>query len=223
MQDSTHFPQGSPHHIISRRGLMFVLSSPSGAGKTTISRRLLASEGNLEMSVSYTTRKPRPGEVMDIDYHFCSEDEFNEALSQEAFMEWAKVFGNYYGTPQAAVDRSLMQGRDVLFDIDWQGTQQIGQKARGDLVTIFLLPPSWGELERRLLSRAQDSAETVKARMARAKDEISHWAEYDYVVINHDIDEATAQVRSILHAERHKRKRQTGLSQYVKELTQGVL
>lgn len=210
-------------NLIERRGLMFVLSSPSGVGKTTISRRLLASEKNLTMSVSYTTRKPRPGEVEGVDYHFCQEHEFNEAIASEAFLEWAKVFGHYYGTPAQPVYQSLAAGTDVLFDIDWQGTQQIGQKSRGDLVTVFLLPPSWGELERRLIARAQDSLQVVQNRMARAQDEMSHWAEYDYVIVNKDLDSATEQVRSILNAERQKRARQVGLSGFVKGLIQGVL
>ena len=199
---------------------MFVLSSPSGAGKTTISRKLLQTDPNLSLSVSHTTRKRRPGESAGHDYHFVDEPSFNAAIVDEEFLEWAKVFDHYYGTPKAPVEEALIQGQDILFDIDWQGTQQLGQSARGDLVTVFLLPPSWGELERRLVERAQDTREVVQSRMAKAVDEISHWAEYDYVIVNDDLEKAIAQVRAILESERSKRVRQVGMSQFVKELCQ---
>ena len=197
---------------------MFVLSSPSGAGKTTISRRILKSDTNVNMSVSHTTRKRRPGETEGIDYYFVDDNSFNQSLANNHFLEWAKVFGHYYGTPRHHVEQSLALGKDILFDIDWQGTQQLGQTARGDLVTVFLLPPSWAELERRLIERAQDDMETVSFRMDKASDEISHWAEYDYVIINDDLDRTTKQVRSILECERLKRSRQTGMSKFVKDL-----
>lgn len=209
----------APKEKIERRGLMLVLSSPSGAGKTTISRRLLENH-SLQMSISYTTRKRRPGESYGRDYYFVSENEFNQALANNEFLEWAKVFDFYYGTPRKPVEEALQKGIDVLFDIDWQGTQQLGQLADGDLVSIFILPPSWDDLEKRLISRAQDSPEVVAKRMARAADEISHWAEYDYVVVNDNLEKATAQVRSILDAERLKRSRLKGLSKFVKQLIQ---
>ena len=205
---------------IERRGLMFVLSSPSGAGKTTISRKLLQSDSDLSLSVSHTTRKRRPGESAGHDYHFVDEASFNESISKEGFLEWAKVFDHYYGTPKAPVEQALSQGKDILFDIDWQGTQQLGQSARGDLVTVFLLPPTWGELERRLIERAQDTHEVVQNRMSKAADEISHWAEYDYVIVNDGLENAMAQVRAILESERLKRSRQVGMSKFVKSLCQ---
>lgn len=205
---------------IARRGLMFVLSSPSGAGKTTIARKLLETDPNLEMSVSLTTRRRRPGEVHGQDYFFVQEPEFNDAIAQHKFLEWAKVFDHYYGTPRQSVEDSISQGKDVLFDIDWQGTQQLGQQARGDLVSVFILPPSWGELERRLKERAQDSHEVVQKRMAKASEEMSHWAEYDYVIVNDDLDKALSKVRAILAAERLKRTRQTGLNAFVKGVCQ---
>lgn len=206
---------------ISRRGLMFVLSSPSGAGKTTISRALLASDENLSMSVSVTTRPPRPGEVDGTDYTFISPEDFGLMQNRDQLLEHAKVFDHHYGTPSAPVIGALEAGQDVLFDIDWQGAQQLAQKARDDLVSVFILPPSTAELERRLHSRAQDSDEVVDRRMAKAADEISHWAEYNYVVLNQDIDEALAEVRSILAAERLRRERQTGLLDFVKQLREG--
>ncbi len=207
---------------IERRGFMFVLSSPSGAGKTTISKRLIKEGRNLSLSLSHTTRKRRPGECDGFDYHFVDEKKFNDSISNNEFLEWAKVFGNYYGTPKGPVEKSLSQGHDILFDIDWQGTQQLGQSARGDLVTVFLLPPSWSELERRLTARAQDDHEIVQYRMSRAKDEMSHWAEYDYVIVNHNIDQATKQVRAILESERLKRIRQTGMGHFVRNLCDKV-
>ncbi|HTO81995.1 MAG TPA: guanylate kinase [Methylomirabilota bacterium] len=206
---------------IRRRGLMFVLSSPSGAGKTTISRKLLERDHGLSMSVSVTTRPRRPGEVDGIDYHFIGPGEFDRLVGDDALLEHAKVFGNYYGTPRAPVEAALTEGRDVLFDIDWQGTQQLRERAREDLVSVFILPPSTRELERRLHSRAQDSAAEVARRMAKAADEMSHWAEYDYIIVNRDIDSSTRQVQAILAAERLRRERQVGLHEFVKGLREG--
>jgi guanylate kinase len=202
---------------IARRGLMLVLSSPSGAGKSTLSRKLLAVDPGVELSVSVTTRKQRPGEVDGRDYHFIDAPRFDAMVENGELLEWAQVFGNRYGTPRLPVEAALAQGRDVLFDIDWQGTQQL-EKAGRDLVSIFVLPPSIPDLEQRLRTRAQDSDEVIHARMAKAADEMSHWAEYDYVIVNTDIDHAFAQVRSILAAERLTRERQTGLSDFVRRL-----
>ncbi len=207
---------------ILRRGLMLVLSSPSGAGKTTISRALLERDGNLSMSISATTRPKRPGEVSARDYFFVELAEFNLMVNRQELLEHAKVFGNYYGTPRAPVEASLSAGRDVLFDIDWQGTQQLAQNARADLISVFILPPSTEELHRRLERRAQDPADVVAARMAKAPDEMSHWAEYDYIVINRELDDSVAQVGSILEAERLRRERQTGLPDFVKGLREGL-
>ena len=204
-----------------RRGLMLVLSSPSGAGKTTISRSLLEREVNLTMSVSATTRPKRPGEVAAEDYHFVDLTEFNLMINRQELLEYAQVFGNYYGTLRAPVEKTLAVGKDVLFDIDWQGTQQLAQNARNDLVSIFILPPSTAELERRLRSRAQDSDEVVAKRMARAADEMSHWAEYDYVLVNRDVDESVDAVCAILAAERLRRERQVELPEFVKALREG--
>ena len=206
---------------IQRRGLMLVLSSPSGAGKTTISRRLLSLERNLTMSVSATTRPMRPGEKEGIDYHFVEIAAFRAMIDRKDFLEHAKVFDNYYGTPKGPVEAALRRGQDVLFDIDWQGTQQVAQAARDDLVSVFILPPSTRELEQRLKSRAQDSDEVVARRMAKAADEMSHWAEYDYIVVNRDIEASVTQVRSILTAERLRRQRQIGLPEFVKGLREG--
>jgi guanylate kinase len=202
---------------IARRGLMLVLSSPSGAGKSTLSRKLLAADPDVELSVSVTTRKQRPGEVDGRDYHFIDAPRFDAMVEDGDLLEWAEVFGNRYGTPRLPVEAALAQGRDVLFDIDWQGTQQL-EKAGRDLVSIFVLPPSIPDLEQRLRTRAQDTDEEIRGRMAKAADEMSHWAEYDYVIINTDIDHAFAQVRSILAAERLTRERQTGLSDFVRRL-----
>jgi guanylate kinase len=202
-----------------RRGLMLVLSSPSGAGKTTLSRRLLESDAAVAMSVSATTRRPRQGEVEGRDYFFLSPDAFTGMVQANAFLEHALVFGNHYGTPKEPVMLALAKGQDVLFDIDWQGTQQLRQQAGDDLVSIFVLPPSHAELERRLRARAQDSDDVVAARMARANNEISHWAEYDYVVINDDLDATLAKIKTILAAERMKRGRQTGITAFVGQLT----
>jgi guanylate kinase len=203
---------------IARRGLMLVLSSPSGAGKTTLSRKLLESDPGVELSISVTTRKQRPGEVDGRDYHFIDATRFDAMVEAGELLEWAQVFGHRYGTPRAPVEAALARGRDVLFDIDWQGTQQLQEKTGRDLVSIFVLPPSVPDLERRLRTRAQDSDEVIHARMAKAADEMSHWGEYDYVVINTNIDHAFAEVQSILAAERLKRERQTGLSEFVRRL-----
>jgi len=197
---------------------MLVLSSPSGAGKTTLSRRLLQSDAGVELSVSVTTRTQRPGEVDGRDYHFVDAARFDAMAENGELLEWAWVFGHRYGTPRTPVEVTLAQGRDVLFDIDWQGTQQLREKTGRDLVSIFVLPPSIPDLEQRLRTRAQDSDEVIHARMAKAADEMSHWAEYDYVVINTEIDHAFAEVQSILAAERLKRERQTGLSEFVRRL-----
>jgi guanylate kinase len=209
---------GHEHAMIARRGLMLVLSSPSGAGKTTLSRKLLEVDPMVDLSISVTTRKQRPGEVDGRDYHFVDAARFDAMVANDELLEWAHVFGNRYGTPRAPVDAALARGRDVLFDIDWQGTQQLRERANRDLVSIFVLPPSIPDLERRLRARAQDSDEVIHARMTKAADEMSHWAEYDYVVINTDIDHAFAEVQSILAAERLKRERQTGLSHFVRRL-----
>lgn len=197
-----------------RRGLMLVLSSPSGAGKTTLARKLLASDPDITMSVSATTRFPRPGEVDGKDYYFVNASDFERMVGQNAFLEHAQVFGKRYGTPKAAVMNQLSHGRDVLFDIDWQGAQQLGEKVPEDLVRVFILPPSREELVNRLHNRKEDP-EVVKTRMAQASSEISHWSEYDYVVVNDDVDAALAKIRAILHAERLKRTRQTGLRNFV--------
>ncbi|MCW8862841.1 MAG: guanylate kinase [Rhodospirillales bacterium] len=197
---------------------MLIMSSPSGAGKSTISRALLDCEAELTMSVSATTRPPRPGEVDGRDYYFISVDDYHRMVANGEFLEHAKVFDNYYGTPRKPVEDALSQGRDVLFDVDWQGTQQIAENAEKDLVRVFILPPSVKELERRLYNRAQDSEEVVKKRMAKAASEMSHYFEYDYIVINVDVAESVANVRSILHAERLKRERQIGLHDFVTEL-----
>ena len=206
---------------IARRGLMLVLSSPSGAGKTTISRRLLEMDANLHLSVSVTTRPRRPGEVHGRDYTFIDNETFGLMVNRQELLEHAKVFDHYYGTPREAVENRLSSGQDVLFDIDWQGTQQLGQRAETDLVSVFILPPSTADLERRLHSRAQDSAEVVPRRMSKAADEISHWAEYDYIVINDDVEQCLAKVYAILQAERQKRHRGTGLVDFVKQLREG--
>ena len=206
---------------IRRRGLMLILSSPSGAGKTTLSRRLLERDTNLEMSVSATTRQKRPGEVEGVDYHFVDPTEFNLMVNRREFLEHARVFDNYYGTPHAPVDAALQAGRDVLFDIDWQGTQQVTENARSDAVTVFILPPSTQELERRLNTRAQDPADVVASRMSKAADEMSHYTEYDYIIVNRDIDRSVAEVEAILAAERLRRQRLVGLGDFVKRLRDG--
>lgn len=206
---------------LQRRGLMFILSSPSGAGKTTIARRLLAEDREIRLSVSATTRPIRPGEVDGKDYHFVDQAEFDRMVEADEFYEWAEVFGHCYGTPKAHIRAGLKDGEDFLFDIDWQGTQQLYQKDQQDVVRVFILPPSLDELQRRLIARAQDSADVIASRMARAQAEISHWDGYDYVVVNDDIDLCFAKVSQILAAERMKRARQTGLIGFVRELMQG--
>jgi len=203
---------------VARRGLMLVLSSPSGAGKTTLSRLLLERYSSIELSVSVTTRKPRPGEIDNSDYQFIDRARFDAMVARGDLLEWAEVFGNSYGTPRAPVERALAAGRDVLFDIDWQGTQQLREKGRADLVSVFVLPPSILDLESRLRTRAQDDDDIIRARMSKAADEMSHWAEYDYVVINREVRRAFEDICAILAAERLKRERQTGLSAFVKGL-----
>jgi guanylate kinase len=206
---------------VQRRGLMLVLSSPSGAGKTTLSRQLLDNDKQIQLSVSCTTRQKRPGERDGVDYRFVDTATFRGMIERKQFLEYAEVFGNYYGTPKAPVDDALAAGRDVLFDIDWQGTQQLRDKGRADLVTVFILPPSTRDLEKRLLTRAQDPKEIVAQRMAKAADEMSHWAEYDYVVVNSDIATSLSNLKAILTAERLKRERQVGMSGFVKGLREG--
>jgi guanylate kinase len=205
---------------LQRRGLMFILSSPSGAGKTTIAHRLLAEEGSeLRMSISVTTRPMRPGEIDGSDYFFVDRTQFDRLVEEDSFFEWAEVFGHCYGTPKAEIRDRLRRGEDFLFDIDWQGTQQLYQRAQGDVVRVFLLPPSIEELEHRLRSRGTDSDEVIRSRMERARAEISHWDAYDYVVINDDIEACFAKVKMILEAERMRRLRQTGLIDFVRGLT----
>ena len=203
-----------------RRGLMFILSSPSGTGKTTIARRLLDEDAEIRLSVSATTRPMRPGEVDGRDYHFVSQEAFDQMVAEDEFYEWARVFGHCYGTPKAHIRAGLKAGQDFLFDIDWQGTQQLYQKDQQDVVRVFLLPPSIDELQRRLTGRGTDSAEVIAARMDRARAEISHWDGYDYVVVNDDIDACFEKVKQILEAERMRRARQTGLIGFVRALLQ---
>ncbi|MDL2352749.1 MAG: guanylate kinase [Pseudomonadota bacterium] len=208
----------SPDTLLHRRGLMFILSSPSGAGKTTISHMLLAGDPEISLSVSATTRPIRPGEVDGQDYHFVTQAEFDRMVEADELYEWARVFDHCYGTPKAEIRAGLRAGRDFLFDIDWQGTQQLFQKDQQDVVRVFILPPSLEELQRRLIARAQDSSEVIESRMERARAEISHWDGYDYVVVNDDVDACFAKVSQILAAERMKRARQTGLIGFVREL-----
>jgi len=207
----------SPGTIL-RRGLMLVLSSPSGAGKTTICRHLLPADDQINLSVSATTRPKRPNEIDGADYHFVDQETFDAMVAGDEFLEHANVFGHSYGTPRAAVEEALEAGDDVLFDIDWQGTQQLTEKAAKDLVRIFILPPSTEELERRLRSRAQDPEDVLQGRMAKAADEMSHWAEYDYIIVNHDVAESLVQIQAILAAERLKRERRVGLHEFVERL-----
>ena len=211
-------PAGRNSTRVARRGLMLVLSSPSGAGKTTLSRMLLKADRGVELSISVTTRLKRPGEVDGRDYHFIDQPRFDAMVKSGKLLEWAEVFGHRYGTPRRPVEKALRLGRDVLFDIDWQGTQQLSEKAGDDLVSVFILPPTVKELERRLQRRAQDSRAVIGSRMAKAAGEMSHWPEYDYVIVNRDKAAAFAEVRAILAAERLKRERQIGLSAFVRGL-----
>lgn len=204
---------------INRRGLLFILSSPSGAGKTTITRSLLANDPELRVSVSVTTRPPRPGEVDGKDYHFISKEQFTAMIDNNQLLEHAKVFGNYYGTPLKPVEDALANSQDIIFDIDWQGTQQLKQKLVNDLVTVFILPPSQEELERRLRSRQQDDETIIQDRMQKASDEISHYSEYDYIIVNTNLEKSIQKAQSILEAERCKRRRLTALTDFVRELT----
>ncbi|WP_371397864.1 guanylate kinase [Fretibacter rubidus] len=204
-----------------RRGLMVVLSSPSGAGKTTLTRRLMAADDNMTMSVSATTRQARPGEVEGHDYYFVSKDQFSAMIENEDFLEYARVFDNHYGTPRAPVEQALTEGRDVIFDIDWQGAQQLEQAAVEDLVKIFILPPNMRALESRLRTRAQDSDETIAKRMSKSESEISRWSEYDYVIVNEDVDKALSDVQAIIQSERMRRRRQMWLGPFVKALIDG--
>jgi len=203
---------------VERRGLMFVLSSPSGAGKTTLSRLLIERVAGLRMSFSVTTRPMRPGERDGHDYYFVDQPRFQQMAHDGELLEWATVFDNGYGTPRAPVEAALASGQDVLFDIDWQGTQQLREKAGKDVLSVFILPPSAQDLEKRLHTRAQDSDEIIRGRMSRAAHEMSHWAEYDYIVVNYQVEQAFAEVQSILKAERLKRERRTGLTAFVREL-----
>jgi guanylate kinase len=208
----------APHHRFDRRGILFIVSSPSGAGKSTISRMLLEAEPELELSVSATTRPPRAGEVDGEDYHFVTLSRFKDMVGDNEFLEWAHVFDHRYGTPRAPVERALAEGRDVLFDVDWQGAQQLYQQVGGDVVRVFIFPPSLPELERRLRERGTDSEEVIQGRMARAAAEISHWDGYDYVLVNDDVERCFEDVRTILHAERLKRSRQQSLIGFVRRL-----
>jgi len=217
----TPSPLTLPDDGLGRRGLMLVLSSPSGAGKSTIARALLARDPLLSMSVSVTTRPRRPGEIDGVDYAFVDQAAFSAMRAAGDLLEHATVFGNSYGSPRAPIERILADGRDVLFDVDWQGTQQLRENARADLVSVFILPPSRAELERRLHARAQDPDEVVRRRMAKAADEMSHWAEYDYIIVNHDVERAVAAVVSIVEAERLRRGRQVGLAAYVERICLG--
>jgi guanylate kinase len=203
---------------IARRGLMFVLSSPSGAGKTTLSRLLLKADRRVDLSISVTTRPKRHGEIDGRDYHFIDRARFDVMVKKGGLLEWAEVFGHYYGTPRRPAVKALQAGRDILFDIDWQGTQQLREKARDDLVSVFILPPTAQDLERRLKRRAQDTKAVIGSRMAKAAGEMSHWPEYDYVIVNRDKAEAFAEIRAILAAERLKRERQIGLTEFVRSV-----
>ena len=207
---------------IERRGLLMVLSSPSGAGKTTLARRLIEADAEIAMSVSVTTRPPRLGEVDGHDYHFIDEARFRRMRETDALLEWARVFDNFYGTPRAPVEDAIKRGRDILFDIDWQGAQQLSEKLKHDVVRVFILPPSAAALERRLQSRAQDSPEVVRRRMEAASAEISHWPEYDYVIVNANIEASMAGLEAILAAERLKRERLDGLSAFVRDMQKAL-
>lgn len=218
MSASTTTPATAPMAAIDRRGLMLVLSSPSGAGKTTIARRILAEDDGITASISHTTRPMRPGEVDGKDYHFVGKDAFTQMRDEKAFLEWALVFDNFYGTKRAPVDDALAKGRDVLFDVDWQGAESLRKQAKNDVVSVFVLPPTAGALEQRLKARAQDSDDVVARRMRGASNEIQHWSEYDYVLVNFDVDQSVAAVHAILAAERLKRSRLTGLDGFVQGL-----
>ncbi|MEG3125241.1 guanylate kinase [Sphingomonas sp. GB1N7] len=218
MPDSAKPIDPEDPHGFKRRGVLFVLSSPSGAGKSTIARKLLAAEPELSMSVSYTTRPPRPGEVEGKDYHFVDLETFREMVANHEFLEWAHVFNHRYGTPKAQVWNVLEQGKDILFDIDWQGAQQLHQLAGGDVVRVFILPPSMPILRDRLEKRATDSMDVINARMDRAANEVSHWDGYDYVMVNDDVEECFDSVKTILAAERIKRSRQTGIIGFIRKL-----
>ena len=216
----SHLPDPDLHGF-KRRGVLFVLSSPSGAGKSTIARKLLAAEDDLSMSVSATTRAPRPGETDGKEYHFVDLEEFRRMVADHEFLEWAHVFDNRYGTPRAPVEAMLSAGKDVLFDIDWQGAQQLFQIAGGDVVRVFILPPSMAELRQRLVSRNTDSADVIEGRMARAAAEVSHWDGYDYVLVNDDVEACFRKVQTILAAERLRRSRQTGVIGFIRKLMRG--
>jgi guanylate kinase len=206
---------------LARRGLLFVLSSPSGAGKSTLARKLLYADAQISLSVSATTRPPRVGEMDGVDYHFVDEKTFKQMAADGTFLEWAHVFGHRYGTPKEQVEKILADGEDVLFDIDWQGTQQLYQEAGNDVVRVFILPPSIAELEARLRSRGTDSDAVIVDRMARAKSEIGHWDGYDYVLINDDIEACFTKIQHILAAERLRRSRQKGLIGFARKLVEG--
>jgi len=208
----------APMETINRRGLMLVLSSPSGAGKTTIARRVLGEDLGITASISHTTRARRPGEVDGKDYHFIDKQTFTQMRDEKAFLEWALVFDNFYGTTRAPVDEALAQGRDVLFDVDWQGADSLREQAKDDVVSVFVLPPTAGALEERLKARAQDSDDVVARRMAGASNEIQHWNDYDYVLVNFDVEQSVAAVHAVLAAERLKRTRLTGLDSFVQGL-----
>ena len=197
-----------------RRGVLLIVASPSGAGKTSLCRRLMADHGGLELSISMTTRGIRPGEVADRDYHFVSPEEFQRGIDEDAFLEWADVHGNRYGSPRAPVDRALSEGRDVLFDIDWQGARQIAEKCPGDAVRVFILPPSLAELRRRLVTRSQDADDVIERRIQNAKGEIEHCGEFDYVFVNDDFDRSYSELAHIYHAERSRRFRNTWVETY---------
>lgn len=209
--------QGAPVQI-ARRGLLYILSSPSGAGKTTLARQLLAADADIAMSVSITTRRPRPGEREGVDYHFTDAAGFDAMREAGELLEWARVFDHFYGTPKTAVMTAIADGRDVLFDIDWQGAQQLSEKMPGDVVRVFVLPPSGATLEHRLHTRAQDPPDVVARRMAAASAELSHWPEYDYVIVNSDIGASVTAAKAILAAERLRRSRLVGLSAFVRDM-----
>jgi guanylate kinase len=208
----------NPLSPLKRRGLLFILSSPSGAGKTTITKELIKRNADLKNSISVTTRPPRPGEIDGKDYHFISKEKFDEMVKNEELLEHAKVFRNHYGTPMQPVQEALNNSEDIIFDIDWQGTQQLKQKLTNDLVTVFILPPSQAELERRLRQRQQDEESVIQERMKKASSEISHYSEYDYMIINHNLEKSIERAQAILDAERSKRRRLVNLPDFVKTL-----